>query len=143
VVFARHVSTAPAGLDCASGSAQSLFRWLMANGVLVRWTQVAEVRAVVAMMPAMPHYPSTSRHSIRSRAWGASLQGCSFKVHTQIASTSRTASHHLCKWGGVGRPAEAVYETQQPSDRQTRLCSMIMVAIAAADRACRWSGRGW
>jgi hypothetical protein len=42
--------------------------------------QVAEVRAVVAMAPAMPHYPSTSRHSIRSRAWGASLQGCSFKV---------------------------------------------------------------
>jgi len=41
---------------------------------------VAEVRAVVALLPPMPHYPSTSRHSIRSRAWGASLQGCSFKV---------------------------------------------------------------
>ena len=48
---------------------------------------MAEVRAVVAMMPAMPHYPSTSRHSIRSRAWGASLQGCSFKVRARIANT--------------------------------------------------------
>ena len=67
-------------------------RWQAADGVCWCGGQVAEVRAVVAMMPAMPHYPSTSRHSIRSRAWGASLQGCSFKVQ----KTNR--KHTLHRW---------------------------------------------
>ena len=49
-----------------------------------RLCQVAEVRAVVKMLPALAQYPSASRHSIRSRAWGGSLQGCSFQVRRFI-----------------------------------------------------------
>jgi hypothetical protein len=41
---------------------------------------VAEVRAVVKPLPARDNYPSTARNSIRSRAWAAPIQGCSYQV---------------------------------------------------------------
>ena len=37
-------------------------------------------RAVVRPLPPRSAYPSTARNSIRSRAWAAPLDGCSFQV---------------------------------------------------------------
>eukprot|EP00208_Stichococcus_sp_RCC1054_P006746 CAMPEP_0206141198 /NCGR_PEP_ID=MMETSP1473-20131121/12087_1 /ASSEMBLY_ACC=CAM_ASM_001109 /TAXON_ID=1461547 /ORGANISM="Stichococcus sp, Strain RCC1054" /LENGTH=369 /DNA_ID=CAMNT_0053535663 /DNA_START=229 /DNA_END=1338 /DNA_ORIENTATION=+ len=67
---------------------------------------VAEVRAVVALLPPEQHYPSASRHSIRSRAWGASLQGCSFKVERAWLVTAKGETVEL-EAGAEGAPAVA------------------------------------
>jgi hypothetical protein len=42
--------------------------------------QVAEVRAVLTPLAPQPRYPSTARNSIRSRAWAAPIEGCSYRV---------------------------------------------------------------
>ena len=42
--------------------------------------QVAEVRAVLRPQPPRALFPSTARNSIRSRAWAAPIQGCSYSV---------------------------------------------------------------
>ena len=42
-----------------------------------------QVRAVVLPLPPQEHYTSCSRNSIRSRAWGAKLEGCSYKVRAE------------------------------------------------------------
>ena len=39
-------------------------------------------------VPPLQHYTSCSRNSIRSRAWGAKLEGCSYKVQV-------SAAHHV------------------------------------------------
>lgn len=39
-----------------------------------------EVRAVVQPLPPQPYYNSCARNSIRSRAWGAAVGGCSYRV---------------------------------------------------------------
>ena len=41
-----------------------------------------QVRAVVQPQPPLQCYTSCSRNSIRSRAWGAKLEGCSYRVCT-------------------------------------------------------------
>lgn len=67
---------------------------------------VAEVRAVVRLLPAELNYPSASRHSIRSRAWGASLQGCSFQVERAWLVTAKGATVPL-EAGAEGAPTVA------------------------------------
>jgi hypothetical protein len=42
-----------------------------------------EVRAVVQPLPPQPYYNSCARNSIRSRAWGAAVGGCSYRVTAQ------------------------------------------------------------
>ncbi|KAL4425450.1 hypothetical protein ABPG75_009466 [Micractinium tetrahymenae] len=42
--------------------------------------QVAEVRAVLKPQAPLERYPSTARNSIRSRAWAAPVEGCSYSV---------------------------------------------------------------
>ncbi|PRW57876.1 zinc finger CCCH domain-containing 13-like [Chlorella sorokiniana] len=42
--------------------------------------QVAEVRAVLKPQEPRDSYPSTARNSIRSRAWAAPIEGCSYSV---------------------------------------------------------------
>ncbi|EFN57219.1 hypothetical protein CHLNCDRAFT_143678 [Chlorella variabilis] len=42
--------------------------------------QVAEVRAVLTPQAPLERYPSTARNSIRSRAWAAPVEGCSYRV---------------------------------------------------------------
>ena len=39
-----------------------------------------QVRAVVQPLPPQPAYASCARNSIRSRAWGAAVEGCSYRV---------------------------------------------------------------
>lgn len=67
---------------------------------------VAEVRAVVELLPAEQNYPSASRHSIRSRAWGASLEGCSFRVERAWLVTAKGATVPL-EAGAEGAPTMA------------------------------------
>lgn len=43
---------------------------------------VAEVRAILKTLPGQKSYPSVSRNCIRSRAWAAELQGCSYSVES-------------------------------------------------------------
>ena len=43
----------------------------------------AHVRAVVQPLPPQPAYHSRARNSIRSRAWGAAVEGCSYRVRHQ------------------------------------------------------------
>ncbi|KAI3434832.1 hypothetical protein D9Q98_002887 [Chlorella vulgaris] len=42
--------------------------------------QVAEVRAVLQPQAPLPRYTSSARNSIRSRAWVAPIEGCSYRV---------------------------------------------------------------
>lgn len=56
---------------------------------------IAEVRAVVRPLPAQPTYVSTARNSIRSRAWVASINGCSFKVEKAWVVTRTGNSYDL------------------------------------------------
>ncbi|BDA47506.1 probable transcriptional regulatory protein rxt3 at N-terminal half [Coccomyxa sp. Obi] len=43
-------------------------------------SSVAEVRAIVQPLPPQPAYQSSARNSIRSRAWGTAVEGCSYRV---------------------------------------------------------------
>lgn len=49
--------------------------------------QVQSFHAVVQLLPPQERYPSSLRNSVRSRAWMAKVEGCSFKVRQ-------------CFWGG-------------------------------------------
>ncbi|EIE23592.1 hypothetical protein COCSUDRAFT_66002 [Coccomyxa subellipsoidea C-169] len=49
----------------------------------------AHVRAVVQPLPPQPAYHSRARNSIRSRAWGAAVEGCSYRVE-KCALVSRS-----------------------------------------------------
>jgi hypothetical protein len=59
--------------------------------------QVAEARAVVRPLPPRSAYPSTARNSIRSRAWAAPLDGCSFQV--RVVSGVVDGCFGSCFWG--------------------------------------------
>ena len=47
----------------------------------------AQVRVVVQPLPPQPAYASSARNSIRSRAWGAAADGCSYRVCDQLPRT--------------------------------------------------------
>ena len=44
-------------------------------------------------LPPQRHYTSCSRNSIRSRAWGAKLEGCSYKVGAPHSAELACAAH--------------------------------------------------
>lgn len=44
--------------------------------------QVASFHAVIELLPPAERYPSSLRNSVRSRAWMAKVEGCSFKVRS-------------------------------------------------------------
>lgn len=58
--------------------------------------QVAEVRALVKPQGSKPSYPSTARNNIRSRAWAASVEGCSYSVEKAwvVTRTGTTVDLH-------------------------------------------------
>ena len=43
-----------------------------------------ELHATVIPMPRQDFYPSCNRNGMRSRAWGATSEGCSFRVGRSV-----------------------------------------------------------
>lgn len=100
---------------------------------------VAEVRATLKTLPAQKSYPSISRNCIRSRAWAAELQGCSYSVE-KCWLVTRMGNHielQPCLDGGVTmtptflpRQLERVMHTRSSassSERRQRMMQDVTV----------------
>jgi hypothetical protein len=51
--------------------------------------QVASFHAVLELLPPRAAYPSSLRNSVRSRAWMAPVEGCSFRVRAAAGGLGR------------------------------------------------------
>ena len=56
----------------------------------------AHVRAIVQPLPPQPAYHSRARNSIRSRAWGAAVEGCSYRVRHPDSKIAIWTSRICC-----------------------------------------------
>lgn len=75
----------------------------------------AEVRAIVQPLPPQPAYHSCARNSIRSRAWGAAAEGCSYRVWISLLNTlSSVPSQRLMSSGRAVAAAWRLPQTGCP-----------------------------
>lgn len=94
---------------------------------------VAEVRAVVVPLPAQESYKSVPRNSIRSRAWHAATQGCSFSVEKAWVVTRSGNSYDLSPLSAnMGSPQ--VLPTFTPG-KQERMMTRSSVGYAGRQKA--------
>jgi hypothetical protein len=71
--------------------------------------QVAAFHAVVELLPPQARYPSSLRNSVRSRAWMAKVEGCSFKVERCFVATRSGHMVELTAGGEDGAVAQPTF----------------------------------
>lgn len=74
--------------------------------------QVQSFHAVVQLLPPQERYPSSLRNSVRSRAWMARVEGCSFKVERCFIATR---SSHMVELAASGEDGAIVQPTFAPN----------------------------
>ncbi|KAI8475901.1 MAG: hypothetical protein J3K34DRAFT_403140 [Monoraphidium minutum] len=74
--------------------------------------QVQAFHAVVQLLPPQERYPSSLRNSVRSRAWMAKVEGCSFKVERCFIATR---SAHMVELAASGEDGAIVQPTFAPN----------------------------
>lgn len=76
-------------------------------------SSVAEAHVMLEYLPPSKFYPSVFRNGVRSRAWGHSEHGCSFRVSKLSESSSRalvSGAELACPAGRHTHPEGANWE---------------------------------